>query len=72
MGIISLIVGTEVNEMLLRELDIATAPWGVKVTRVELRDIVPSKTVQGAMELQMSADEFSKFSVINSDNHQVE
>ena len=34
---------TEVNETLLRELDVATAPWGVKVTRVELLDIVPSK-----------------------------
>ena len=32
---------TEINELLLRELDISTDPWGVKVTRVELRDIMP-------------------------------
>ncbi|MEQ9486734.1 SPFH domain-containing protein [Coleofasciculus sp. F4-SAH-05] len=58
---------TEVNEMLLRELDIATAPWGVKVTRVELRDIVPSKTVQGAMELQMSAERKKQAAILTSE-----
>lgn len=47
---------TEINENLLKELDISTAPWGIKVTRVELLDIVPSSTVQGAMESQMSAE----------------
>ncbi len=47
---------TEINEILLRELDIATDPWGVKVTRVELRDIIPSKAVQDSMELQMAAE----------------
>jgi len=57
----------EVNEMLLRELDIATSPWGVKVTRVELRDIVPSKTVQGAMELQMSAERKKQAAILNSE-----
>lgn len=58
---------TEVNEMLLRELDIATAPWGVKVTRVELRDIVPSRTVQGAMELQMSAERKKQAAILTSE-----
>lgn len=58
---------TEVNEMLLRELDIATSPWGVKVTRVELRDIVPSKTVQGAMELQMSAERKKQAAILTSE-----
>lgn len=58
---------TEVNEMLLRELDIATEPWGVKVTRVELRDIVPSKTVQGAMELQMSAERKKQAAILTSE-----
>jgi regulator of protease activity HflC (stomatin/prohibitin superfamily) len=58
---------SEVNEMLLRELDIATSPWGVKVTRVELRDIVPSKTVQGAMELQMSAERKKQAAILTSE-----
>ena len=38
----------EVNEVLMKELDQATDPWGVKVTRVELRDIQPSRGVQQA------------------------
>lgn len=58
---------SEVNEALLRELDIATAPWGVKVTRVELLDIVPSKTVQGAMELQMSAERKKQAAILTSE-----
>lgn len=58
---------TEVNKMLLRELDVATEPWGVKVTRVELRDIVPSKTVQGAMELQMSAERKKQAAILTSE-----
>ncbi len=58
---------SEVNEILLRELDIATEPWGVKVTRVELRDIVPSKTVQGAMELQMSAERKKQAAILTSE-----
>ncbi|MGB3238868.1 MAG: SPFH domain-containing protein [Geitlerinemataceae cyanobacterium] len=58
---------TEVNETLLRELDIATDPWGVKVTRVELRDIMPSKTVQEAMELQMSAERRKRAVILTSE-----
>ncbi|MCP2731725.1 SPFH domain-containing protein [Limnofasciculus baicalensis] len=58
---------SEVNEILLRELDIATSPWGLKVTRVELRDIVPSKTVQGAMELQMSAERKKQAAILTSE-----
>ncbi|MFM2060767.1 MAG: hypothetical protein RLZZ507_437 [Cyanobacteriota bacterium] len=53
--------------MLLRELDISTEPWGVKVRRVELRDIVPSKTVQGAMELQMSAERKKQAAILTSE-----
>ncbi|MFO7029123.1 paraslipin [Limnospira fusiformis CCALA 023] len=58
---------TEVNEMLLRELDIATDPWGVKVTRVELRDICPTKAVMDAMELQMSAERQKRASILASE-----
>jgi len=58
---------TEVNEFLLRELDIATDPWGVKVTRVELRDIIPSKAVQDSMELQMSAERRKRAAILTSE-----
>ncbi|MGI8932531.1 SPFH domain-containing protein [Leptolyngbya sp. BC1307] len=57
----------EINELLLRELDISTDPWGVKVTRVELRDIAPSKAVQDSMELQMTAERKKRASVLTSE-----
>jgi len=58
---------SEINELLLRELDVATDPWGVKVTRVELRDIIPSQAVQEAMELQMSAERRKRASILTSE-----
>lgn len=58
---------TEINELLLRELDISTDPWGVKVTRVELRDIIPSKAVQESMELQMAAERKKRAAVLTSE-----
>ncbi len=58
---------SEINEILLRELDISTDPWGVKVTRVELRDIVPSKAVQDSMELQMAAERKKRAAVLTSE-----
>ncbi|MGF1494468.1 MAG: SPFH domain-containing protein [Microcoleaceae cyanobacterium] len=58
---------TEVNEILLRDLDIATDPWGVKVTRVELRDICPAKAVMDAMELQMSAERQKRAAILTSE-----
>lgn len=58
---------SEVNEVLLRELDIATDPWGVKVTRVELRDIVPSPAVQESMEMQMSAERRKRAAILTSE-----
>jgi len=57
----------DVNEMLLRELDQATDPWGVKVTRVELRDIMPSQGVQQAMEQQMTAEREKRAAVLRSE-----
>ncbi len=61
---------SEINEILLRELDISTDPWGVKVTRVELRDIIPSKAVQDSMELQMAAERRKRAAVLTSEGEQ--
>jgi len=58
---------TTVNEVLLRELDTATDPWGVKVTRVELREIVPSKAVLDSMELQMAAERQKRADILTSE-----
>ncbi len=58
---------TEVNELLLRELDEATDPWGVKVTRVEMRDILPSPGVKQAMEAQMTAEREKRAAILRSE-----
>ncbi len=58
---------SQINEMLMRDLDIATDPWGVKVTRVELRDIIPSQTVRESMELQMSAERRRRAAILTSE-----
>jgi regulator of protease activity HflC (stomatin/prohibitin superfamily) len=57
----------QINETLLRELDIATDPWGVKVTRVELKEIAPAKAVMDSMELQMSAERKKRAAVLTSE-----
>jgi regulator of protease activity HflC (stomatin/prohibitin superfamily) len=56
-----------INEMLLRDLDDSTEPWGVKVTRVELRDVLPAKAVQESMELQMTAERKKRATVLTSE-----
>lgn len=46
----------EINERLLLAVDAATAPWGIKVTRIEIRDLAMSPELQEAMNLQMTAE----------------
>lgn len=58
---------SQVNETLLNDLDVATDPWGVKVNRVELRDIVPSKAVQESMEMQMTAERRKRAAILTSE-----
>ncbi|MDR2574007.1 MAG: paraslipin [Desulfovibrio sp.] len=47
---------TNINQEVVDALDAATAPWGVKVLRYEIRDIAPPDTVMQAMEKQMRAE----------------
>ena len=58
---------SQVNELLLRELDEATDPWGVKVKRVEMRDIIPSQGVKEAMEAQMTAEREKRAAILRSE-----
>ena len=45
-----------INSRMKEELDIATDPWGIRVTRVELKNIMPPRDIQDAMEKQMRAE----------------
>jgi regulator of protease activity HflC (stomatin/prohibitin superfamily) len=58
---------SQISEILLKDLDIATDPWGVKVNRVELRDIVPSKAVLESMEMQMAAERRKRAAILTSE-----
>ena len=45
-----------INTKMRSMLDVATDPWGIKVTRVELKNIIPPAEIQNAMERQMKAE----------------
>lgn len=45
-----------INTKMRASLDVATDPWGIKVTRVELKNIIPPAAIQEAMEKQMKAE----------------
>ncbi|MBQ5951727.1 MAG: SPFH/Band 7/PHB domain protein [Lachnospiraceae bacterium] len=45
-----------INTKMRTELDIATDPWGIKVNRVELKNIIPPAEIQDSMERQMKAE----------------
>jgi regulator of protease activity HflC (stomatin/prohibitin superfamily) len=55
-----------INNMLRTRLDEVTERWGVKVTNVEIREIIPPKDVQEAMNRQMSAERIRRAVVTES------
>jgi regulator of protease activity HflC (stomatin/prohibitin superfamily) len=57
----------QINEVLRTKLDEVTERWGVKVTTVEIREIVPPKDIQDAMNRQMSAERNRRAMVIESE-----
>jgi regulator of protease activity HflC (stomatin/prohibitin superfamily) len=55
-----------INNMLRTRLDEVTERWGVKVTNVEIREIIPPREVQDAMNRQMSAERIRRAVVTES------
>ena len=48
-------------------LDVATDPWGIKVNRVELKNIIPPAAIQDAMEKQMKAERERRESILKAE-----
>jgi regulator of protease activity HflC (stomatin/prohibitin superfamily) len=56
-----------INSRMRAELDAATDPWGIKVKRVELKNIMPPRDIQEAMEKQMRAEREKRESVLRAE-----
>ena len=56
-----------INAKIRGILDEATAPWGIKVTRVELNNILPPREIQDAMEKQMKAERERRESILRAE-----
>lgn len=60
----------EINERLRAKLDEVTERWGVKITRVEIREIVPPQEILAAMNRQMTAERQRRAQVLEAEGQQ--
>ncbi len=56
-----------INSKITTTLDVATDPWGIKVNRVELKNIIPPSEIQDAMERQMKAEREKRESILRAE-----
>lgn len=56
-----------INTHMRASLDIATDPWGIKVNRVELKNIIPPREIQDSMEKQMKAERERRESILRAE-----
>ena len=56
-----------INTQMRATLDVATDPWGIKVNRVELKNIIPPAAIQDAMEKQMKAERERREAILRAE-----
>ena len=56
-----------INTKMRASLDVATDPWGIKVNRVELKNIIPPTAIQDAMEKQMKAERERREAILRAE-----
>ena len=56
-----------INTKMRASLDVATDPWGIKVNRVELKNIIPPAAIQAAMEKQMKAERERREAILKAE-----
>ncbi len=56
-----------INTRMRAQLDVATDPWGIKVTRVELKNITPPAAIRDAMEKQMKAERERREAILRAE-----
>lgn len=59
----------QINAQMLEVLDNATDQWGIKVTRVEIKNIIPPRDIQDTMEKQMKAERTRRETVLEAESH---
>ncbi len=59
-----------INDNIVKALDEASDNWGIKVTRYEIRDITPTRTILEAMERQMRAEREKRANILSSEGKQ--